>query len=149
MSLSQRLSTSIIINSPTMLLQLPPKILVQILHELDMDDFFCCQLTSKNLDYLIRESVVLQYNVALDAAQAQDNPCLSLTVAEKLRALKPSEDAWAFLCPDFTASIPETHSQLGMYDLTSGVYLLSNSTRTALHTSNCQVGKGMKSNGRF
>ena len=116
-----------------MLLKLPPEILGQILQELDIVDLFSCQLTSKYLDHLIRESVVLQYNVALDAANAQDNPCLSLTTAEKLRTLKYTEDAWAFLRPDFTASIPVTHHQSGVYDLTGGVYLLSNSTRTALH----------------
>ena len=116
-----------------MLLKLPPEILVQILQDLDRIDIFSCQLTSKYLDHLIRGSVVLQYNVALDAANAQVNPCVSLTIAEKLRALKSSEDAWAFLRPDFKASIPVTHNQSGVYDLTGGVYLLSNSTRTALH----------------
>ena len=74
-----------------------------------------------------------EYNVALDAANAQVNPCMSQTIAEKLRALKSSEDAWAFLRPDFTASIPVTHNQSGVYDLTGGVYFLGNSTRTALH----------------
>ena len=67
-----------------------------------------------------------------DIANSQDNPCLSLTTAEKLRALKSSKDAWAFLCPDFTTSIAVTHNQSGVYDLTWGVYLLSNSMRTAL-----------------
>jgi len=57
-----------------------------------------------------------------------------LTVAEGLRVLlKSSEDAWHFLRPYFTVSIPVTHDQSGVYDLTSGVYLLSNSTRAALH----------------
>jgi len=116
-----------------MLLQLPPEILVQILQKLDIDGLFSCQLTSKYLDHLIRQSVAIQYNVALFAAMAEDNPCLSLTVAEKFRALKSSEDAWTFLRPDFTTSIPVTHKQSGVYDLTGGVYLLSNSTRTALH----------------
>ncbi|KIM37681.1 hypothetical protein M413DRAFT_448215 [Hebeloma cylindrosporum] len=116
-----------------MLLRLPPEILVQILQELDIKDLFSCQRTGKYLDHLIRESVVLQYNVALDAAKAQDNPCLSLTVAEKLGVIKSSEDAWAFLRPQFTTSIPVTHNQSGVYDLTGGVYLLSNLTRTALH----------------
>jgi hypothetical protein len=72
--------------------------------------------------------------LGFDVANSQDNPCLSLTTAEKLRALtgKSSKDAWAFLCPDFTTSIAVTHNQSGVYDLTGGVYLLSNSTRTAL-----------------
>ena len=116
-----------------MLLKLPPEILVQILQDLDVTNLFSCQLTTKYLDHLIRGSVILQYNVALDAANAQVNPCVSLTIAENLKALKSAENAWAFLRPDFTASIPVTHNQSGVYDLTGGVYLLSNLTRTALH----------------
>ena len=116
-----------------MLLQLPTEILVQILQKLDIDELFSCQLTSKYLDHLIRQSIVVQYSVALCTAMAEDNPCLSLTVAEKFKALKSSEDAWTFLRPDFTTSIPVTYNQSGVYDLTGGVYLLSNSTRTALH----------------
>lgn len=116
-----------------MLLNLPPEILVQILQDLDIIDIFSCQLTGKYLDHLIRESVVLQYNVALDSANAHVNPCVSLPISEKLRALKSSEDSWAFLRPDFKASIPVTHNQSGVYDLTGGVYLLSNSKRTVLH----------------
>jgi len=77
--------------------------------------------------------VRLQYNVALDAANAQVNPGLSLVISEKFRAVKSGGDAWAFLCPDFTASISVTHNQLGVYSLTGGVYLLHNSTRSVLH----------------
>jgi hypothetical protein len=116
-----------------MFLKLPPEIIIQVLQELDVVDLFSCQLTSKYLDNLIRESIVLQYNVGLVAARAKDNPCSSLTFAEKLRVLNSSEDSWAFLRPDFTASIPVTHNQSGVYDLTAGVYLLNNSTRTAIH----------------
>ena len=116
-----------------MFLKLPPEIIIQVLQELVVCDLFSCQLTSKYLDNLIRESVVLQYKVTLVAASANDNPCSSLTIAEKLRILKSSENAWAFLRPDFSASIPVTHNQSGVYDLTAGVYLLSNLTRTAIH----------------
>jgi len=126
-------SAIIISDDLEMFSKLPPEIIIQVLQELDVVDLFSCQLTNKFLDNLIRESVVLQYNVTLVAAKAKDNPCSSLTIAEKLRGLKSSEDSWAFLQPDFTASIPVTHNQSGVYDLTAGVYLLSNLTRTAVH----------------
>ena len=58
---------------------------------------------------------------------------MCLIIAERLRVLKFSKDAWAFLHPHFTVSIPVTHSQSGVYDLTGGIYLLSNSSRAALH----------------
>jgi hypothetical protein len=69
-----------------MLLKLPPEILVQTL--LDIVDLFPCELTSEYLGRLVSESVVLQYNVISEAANAQENPCLSLTIDEKLRPWK-------------------------------------------------------------
>jgi len=54
------------------------------------------------------------------------------TVAEGLIVLKFSEDVWPFLRPYFIVSITVVHDESGVYDLTGGVYLLSNPTRAAL-----------------
>ncbi|KDR77919.1 hypothetical protein GALMADRAFT_94412 [Galerina marginata CBS 339.88] len=116
-----------------MFLDLPAEIIVQILHELVTQDLFACQLTSRYLHNIVKESVVLQYGATLAFANAEDNPCSNHPVAEKLRALKSGEKAWSFLRPVFTKSVPVTHGQSGIYDLSAGVYLLSNSSRTALH----------------
>jgi len=50
---------------PATIIITPTEILIQILQYLDLFSF---QLTRKYLDHLICDSVVLQYNVALDAA---------------------------------------------------------------------------------
>ena len=80
-----------------MLLKVSLEILVQILQDLDIIDLFSCQSISKYLDHLIRDSVVLQYNVALDAAHPQDNLGVSLAFSEELRALKSSEDSYVLI----------------------------------------------------
>ncbi|KAF8956844.1 hypothetical protein BDZ97DRAFT_1925109 [Flammula alnicola] len=114
------------------LLNLPQELIVQILYELPPSDLLACQLTNKYLSTIIRESVVLQYNLALTMAKAEDNPCSSLSTSEKLKSLRSTEEAWAFLRPDFTTSVPVTRNQSGVYDLTGGVYLLSDMERTGL-----------------
>ncbi|KAF8955245.1 hypothetical protein BDZ97DRAFT_2063858 [Flammula alnicola] len=57
------------------LLNLPPELIVQILYKLPPSDLLACQLTNKYLSTIIGESVVLQYNLALTMAKAEDNPC--------------------------------------------------------------------------
>ncbi|KAF8959322.1 hypothetical protein BDZ97DRAFT_1761513 [Flammula alnicola] len=56
------------------LLNLPPELIVHILYELPPSDLLACQLTNKYLSTIIGESVVLQYNLALTMAKAEDNP---------------------------------------------------------------------------
>ncbi|KAF8955099.1 hypothetical protein BDZ97DRAFT_1927458 [Flammula alnicola] len=114
------------------LLNLPQELIVQILYELPPSDLRACQLTNKYLSTIIRESVVLQYNLTLTMAKPEDNPCSSLSTSENLRSLHFTEEAWAFLRPDFTTSVLVTRNQSGVYDLTGGVYLLSDMERTGL-----------------
>ena len=57
------------------LYQLPPEIHVQILQKLDIDELFSYQPSSKYIDHLTRDSVMIQRKVALDTTMAQVNPC--------------------------------------------------------------------------
>lgn len=116
-----------------MLCDLPPEIITQIFARLSPNDLNTCKTTNKYLHNIIEESHVLQYRAALILARAEDNPCSDRLVVEKLEALKSAEKAWSLVRPQFTTTVPVTHQQSGVYDLTGGVYLLSNSTRTALH----------------
>ncbi|PPQ97316.1 hypothetical protein CVT26_006634 [Gymnopilus dilepis] len=88
---------------------------------------------TSSLHNLISNSSELQYYAALIPALAEDNPCSNLPASEKLEALRRSERAWWTLRPGFVKSVPVTHIQSGVYDLTAGVYFLSNSTRNSIH----------------
>ena len=116
-----------------MLLPLPPEIIIQIIRELHPSDYLSCHLTCKTLHNLVSSSSELQYYAALIPALAEDNPCSNLPASEKLEALRRSERAWWTLRPGFVKSVPVTHIQSGVYDLTAGVYFLSNSTRNSIH----------------
>lgn len=116
-----------------MLCDLPPEIIIQIFSKLSPNDLSSCKTTNKYLYNIVEESPVLQYCAALILARAEDNPCSDQLVVDKLQALKSAEKAWSLVQPQFTTTVPVTHQQSGVYDLTGGVYLLSNSTRTALH----------------
>jgi hypothetical protein len=118
---------------PTMLLDLPTELVVQIFFHLSPIDLVSCQLTCKYLHSVVQDSVVLQYHMALIAAKASDNPCSPLPVSTKLAQLKNGERAWAILKPTFTTTIPVDHNPSGIYDLTGGVYLLGNHNRQDLH----------------
>lgn len=113
-------------------LQLPLDIVYQILSLLAPPDFAACQLVSKHLHDIIRDSVTLQYIIQLALAKAVDNPCSLFSVTEKLEDLKSSEEAWNRLQPKFTVSLPVLHSTSGIYDLSGGTYLLGNADRKVL-----------------
>lgn len=113
-------------------LNLPPEIINCILHDLPPPDVVACQLSSKFLDTTIRESVMLQYKLALTRAFAKDSPLSHTLAVDKLNALKNIENSWINMKPDFLRTIPVPSRQSGVYDLTAGVYLLSDSDRTSL-----------------
>jgi len=112
---------------------LPLELIAHILSKTSPNDLLACKLINKYFYNLIQSSILLQYHLALDSAKATDNPYSSLSSSERLKALKDSESAWAFLRPKLTATIPVPHNPSGIYDLTGGVYLLGNANRTQLH----------------
>ena len=115
------------------LLDLPNELVIQILYNLTRQDLISCQLSNRALYTTIKSSVLLQFQIALSTFKATDNPSCHLSVAERLQALKGSEDAWTFLCKDFNKRIAVNFEVSGIYDLSGGVLLLGNVSRTALH----------------
>ena len=115
------------------LLDLPNELIIQILSHLNHQDLIACQLSNSALYTAIKASVVLQLQIALSRFKAIDNLSCPLSVSERLQALKDSEDAWTFLRQDFKRRITVNFEVSGIYDLTDGVFLLGNASRTALH----------------
>ncbi|TFK41206.1 hypothetical protein BDQ12DRAFT_679076 [Crucibulum laeve] len=115
------------------LVDIPEELIVQILSYLGPSDLVTCELTSSTLRSIIKEAVVLRYSRALQVAGMEDNPNSNLSVTERLARLERRESAWFKNIPDFTTTIPVHHNPSGIYDLTSGVYLLGNTNRLALH----------------
>jgi hypothetical protein len=115
------------------LLDLPNELIVQILSHLTGKDLRTCQISNSALYTAINASVLLQYKIALSSSKATDNPSSSLSVLERLKALKGSEEAWTFLRKDFTRTIPVKFEVSCIYDLSGGVFLLGDLSRNALH----------------
>ena len=113
-------------------ISLPPEIINSILDDLSPLDVAACRLSSKFLNTAIRESVMLQYKLALTRAFAEDCPSSYSLTVDKMKALKSIESSWINMKPDFSRSILVPLRQSGVYDLTAGVYLLSDSERTSL-----------------
>jgi hypothetical protein len=112
---------------------LPLELITHILYKTSPNDLLVCKRINKYFYNLIQNSILLQYHLALDCAKAKNNPYSSLPSSERLKKLRDSESAWAFLRPKLTATIPVPHNPSGIYDLTGGVYLLGNTNRTQLH----------------
>ena len=115
------------------LLDLPSELIIQILSHLTNQDLIACQLSHSTLYTTIKASVVLQFQIALSTFKATDNLSCPLSVSERLKALKDSEDAWTFLRKDFTRRISVNFRVSGIYDLSGGVFLLGNESRSTLH----------------
>jgi hypothetical protein len=115
------------------LLDLPDELIVQILSHLPCEDLMRCQLSNRALYTAINASVLLQFQIALSTFKATDNPSSSLSVSERLKSLKGSEEAWTFLRKDFDRKIAVNFEVSGIYDLNGGVFLLGNLSRNALH----------------
>lgn len=115
------------------LLNLPNELIIQILSHLTHNDLIACQLSNSALYTTIKTSVLLNYKIALSTYKATDNLSCPLSVSERLQALKDSEDAWTFLRRDFKRKIAIDFEPSGIYDLSDGVFLLGNASRTALH----------------
>jgi len=114
-------------------LDLPNELVIQILSNLTHRDLVSCQLSNKLLHTTIKDSVLLQYQIALSTFKVADSPSCPLSLSERLQALKDSEAAWSCLRKDFERRIDVNHDISGIYDLTGGVFLLGNVERTAFH----------------
>ena len=115
------------------LLNLPNELIIQILSHLTHQDLIACQLSNSALYTTIKASVLLQFQIALSTFKTTDNPSCPLSVSERLQALKSSENAWTFLRKDFNQRIAVDFNVSTIYDLSGGVFLLGNASRTALH----------------
>lgn len=115
------------------LLDLPNELIIQILSYLTHRDLVTCQLSNKQLHITIKNSVLLQFRIALSTFKTIDNPFSPLSLFERFKALKDSENAWTHLHKDFRRRIGVQYEISGIYDLSAGVFLLGNATRTALH----------------
>jgi F-box-like len=122
-----------VVNDTMTLLDLPNELIVQILSYLARKDLISCQLSNTALYTVINASVLLQFQIALSTFKATDNPSSSLSLSERLQALKGSENAWTFLRKDFNRRIAVNFEVSGIYDLNGGVFLLGNVSQAALH----------------
>ena len=108
-----------------MFLHLPPELLLQILSELSSNDImFSALLVNRYFHCLIQNSSLLQYHIEAKYAGVEDNPQSTVVVAERLKALRKSEDAWAHFIVQRRVNLPVRHRSSGLYDLTGGVYVL-------------------------
>ena len=115
------------------LLSLPNELIIQILSHLTHQALIACQLANKALYITIKHSVLLQFRIALSMFRATDNPSCHLGLSERFKALRDSEHAWTYLRKDFKQRITVNYEVSGIYDLSDGVFLLGNATRTALY----------------
>jgi hypothetical protein len=103
---------------------LPPELLIRILSFLNLSDLSTCLDVNLLFRTLIRQSVLLQYLIAREAAGVDDNPNCKLDIATRLQRLNKREYAWSRFEPNFHSSVEVLHHPSGIYDLTGGVYLL-------------------------
>lgn len=106
-------------------LELPSELSIHILSKLPaIDLFFSVQLTNRYLRTLISDSSLLQYQIALFFAGAEDNPDSSLVPVERKRALQCREKAWGEFAVGKKTTVSIKHQSSGLYDFTAGIYIL-------------------------
>jgi hypothetical protein len=107
---------------------LPLEILIEILGYLDVVDTFMCRQTCRLLSNIISDSMKLQYFAKVEIAGMQDNPRCMFSIADRLAALESRESRWGLANWSFFTGIDVPSRWSGVYDLTSGVYLLGKSS---------------------
>lgn len=128
-----------ILNDTTPLQDLPVELILRILSFLNLPGLIATRSTSRLFYQIIDTSVLLQYIMSMQAYGVEDNAESTLNVAERLDRLRKHEDAWSNLKIAFTKTIDVHNPTSGIYDLTSGVYLLGEGSRyhrrltTAVH----------------
>lgn len=129
-----------------LLLDFPPELFTRILLFLPLADLAVCRRISCSVNDLIHSSVELQYSIELEAAGAEETSPWHLVLADRLHLLKAREAAWRSLAFSRVTTIPVFHLPSSIYGLTSGVFLLgetSASRGTALlkHTDALQIAR--------
>lgn len=107
------------------LLRLPPELLTHILQHLSAKDLLLSvQLVNRYLRNLIQAASILQYIIELYYAGFEDNMRSNAVYAERLHALRQSENAWKNLDPVRKSTLYVTHATSGLYDLSAGIYVV-------------------------
>ncbi|KAF7353777.1 hypothetical protein MVEN_01063200 [Mycena venus] len=116
-------------------LNLPPEILIAILHSLDLSSLVACIATNRRVKSIIDGSASLQYRLATQAACVEDNPygATNMTSADRLRALRKRQIAFAELLPSSISTIQmDKISFLHTYTFSGGILALTESTEQSL-----------------
>ncbi|KAG6810835.1 hypothetical protein H0H92_010130 [Tricholoma furcatifolium] len=117
----------------TRLLDLPPETIIHILTFLDFADIISICRVNTVLRTCVNTSQSLQYRFATQIAGATDNRLCPLTIKERFELLRRRENGWSRFKVDFRKSLPILHQPYGIYDLTSGIYLMGDVNQKALH----------------
>jgi hypothetical protein len=114
-------------------LDLPPEILTTILLFLPVHSILRCKRVNHYLANLISNCAEIQYSLCARLATQLDNPKCPLSAKERFSQLSARESRWEEMTINFQKSIKVPFLTSGIYDLTSGVYLLGDASRMALH----------------
>ncbi|PPQ76607.1 hypothetical protein CVT26_012746, partial [Gymnopilus dilepis] len=115
------------------LLSLPPEIIINILLCLKHNDVQACKLSARYLHDLIKHSPEVQHHTALRSFGAEDNPHSTLSILEKVHAIRATERAWSLVEPDFVASVSVPQNMAQWYDIMDGMFWWSDAESGAVH----------------
>jgi hypothetical protein len=104
------------------LLALPEELVILILSFLPLLDLTACQRTNRSLYHLVKNSILLQYCIACQAAGVKDNPYSQIPVSKRLLLLEDRESAWAHCRYRSITLLPDT-SPTGVFDVADGLYI--------------------------
>lgn len=108
----------------TVLLTLPPELLLKVIHLLPTSDVRHLQSTCKHLCSLVEFSGFHTYAKQLHLSGVHDDFPPGFSYLERLKALKQRDENWASLRPRSIARMSIPFHASGIYDLTGGVFLL-------------------------
>jgi hypothetical protein len=118
------------------LLDLPPELIILILSTLSLSDLATCQRTNRFLHTLIKESMVLQYLIEIQAAGVENCASSEFSLPARLDSLKIWSTYWmsfGFTNKVTITSAMDLSEMSWLHDLTDGIFLHSdvNSCPTA------------------
>lgn len=119
----------------TVLLTLPPELLLKVIHLLPTSDVQHLQLTCKHLRSIVEFSGFHTYAKQLHLSGVHDDFPPGFSYFERLKALKQRDENWASLRPRSIARMNIPFHASGIYDLTGGVFLLGYKGDTPSSTS--------------
>ncbi|TFK29473.1 hypothetical protein FA15DRAFT_582146 [Coprinopsis marcescibilis] len=115
------------------LLALPNELVIAILRSLPLADLVRCQAVCQKLRGLIQGSSELQYLTVLKKAGYEDVPSSLASIPNKRENLERAQSSWKHLSSRFTKEVKVQFTQSGIYDLTSGTYILGEETKHTLY----------------